>query len=254
MYQFTEPLNLRQHFWFDGMRIKNQNWAPLSPAAKTVFPVIAAHTDAAGHAFPSEQTIAILSGLTEKTARAGIHGLEALPGFTASPYVTARGRRSKRFHVKAPPIEIGRSFPFFKCILDGGNWSQLTPTAHALYPVMRTFGHFDFYDAPEDETADPSAFKEEYIRRTFDLCEAEPDILADAAGISRKSLGAAMQSLVECHLLEQTDEGLRVYLIPPRVFKPSWLNKRVAERYRETWQRKKLPVKHGKKRLQNGKR
>ena len=38
------------------------------------------------------------------------------------------------------------AFFFHKAIIEGGNWSLLTPSSHALYPVLRTFAFWDYYE------------------------------------------------------------------------------------------------------------
>ena len=66
-----------------------------------------------GEAFPSEQTIAILSGLTDKVVREGIRGLDGFPGFSFEQYVTRRGRRSNKFQLEMlRNSERGAGFPF----------------------------------------------------------------------------------------------------------------------------------------------
>ena len=122
MYQFREKINYQQFFRFDKKLVENMNWALLPKSSKAVFPVIACHCNDKGESFPSERTIAIMSGRTDKTVRDGIKGLETFPGFKFTFYVTSRGRRAKRFYINQPSTDIkGRIFPFHKCIIEGGN-------------------------------------------------------------------------------------------------------------------------------------
>jgi hypothetical protein len=143
-------------FRFDKEWIKNRHWAMLPKAAQAVLPVIAAHCNEVGESFPSEMTIAVMSGLREKAARAGIAALADLPGFRVSPYITNRGRRSKKFKIDFPPEEHNRSFFFYKHVIEGGNWRLLKPVSQALYPVMRYYGYFDanVYMELEPDSAD----------------------------------------------------------------------------------------------------
>ena len=137
--------------------------------------------------------------------------------------------------MKMPVIRLDDTFPFRRCIIYTGNWSQLTPTATALYPVMRYFGFFDFDTYVEEENIDAELyeFKEIYQGRDFDFCEADPDIMAEFAGISRRSMKPALDILEAKFLIEKISSGnWKVFLKPPRYFKPSFLNQKVIARYK----------------------
>ena len=234
MYQFTDQINYESLFVFDKRWIKNMNWAALPKASKAIFPVIAAHCDKKGLAFPSERRIAILSGRTDKVVRVGIKDLNGFPGFKVGYRITNTGKRGKRFEMNLPQIKQGETFPFHRCIIYGGNWSQCTPTAMALYPVMRRFSYFDYdrYVEESDLDAEPSEFDEIYKTRDFDFCEAEPDIMAEFAGISRRSIKAALDVLGDRSLIEGISHGSwKVFLTPPKHFKRSFLNQQVMDRY-----------------------
>ncbi|SDP57680.1 helix-turn-helix domain-containing protein [Desulforhopalus singaporensis] len=254
MYHFKEEWNRRGHFWFDKKLIENKNWAILSKASKSVFPVIASHRNEKGEAFPGEQAIAILSGLSDKTVRQGIRGLEDFPGIEIQNYVTKRGRRSKRYKIDKPPEVQGRSFPFYRGVFEGGNWLHLIPSAQALYPVMRYFGYFDsvvceIYLYEEDAGGyDLHDFDAVYKDRKWDFCIAELDILAEYAGISKRSVYDALRSLGDNHLIENySDEdlvGWKVFLLPTTIYNRDYLNEKTRDKYRHLNARlgKKLPV------------
>lgn len=243
MYQFSEDLKYDVFFRFDKKWIKNMNWAMLPNASKAVLPVIAAHSNKAGESFPGERTIAILSGLSDKIARAGIQGLVGFPGFHLSYYVTKQGRRSKKFAIDFPPEhEKGRYFFFHKCIFEGGNWQTLKPVSRALYPVMRYFAHFDrdLYLELEESAEwsfDTSEFGESYKNRRWDVCMAEIGIMADLAGISRPSVYEALKDLEDRFLIKDQgydDEGARrwiVFIMPPMIYTRSSLNKIIMKKY-----------------------
>ncbi len=238
MYQFKEECHETQFFWWDKKLIENKNWALLPKSAKAIYPVIACHCNKKGEAFPGEQTIAILSGRTEKKVREGIRDLEGFSGFEWHNYLTKRGRRSKKFHVTFPPIEKGRSFPFFKFILESGFWRELKPSAQALYPVMRHFAYFDYemYVDKECLDYDPELFDEIFKERDYDFCEAEKSIMAEYAGIARRSLPVALKNLEENFLIESTNEplGWKVFLRSRgnRIFLREYLNTKIGKTYR----------------------
>ena len=234
MYQFAEQIDRESLFVFDKRWIKNMNWAALPKASKAIFPVIAAHCNGKGLAFPSERRIAILSGRTDKQVREGVNGLDGFPGFKVAYYTTKRGKRAKRFHMKLPAIKKGGTFPFLRCIIYGGNWSRLTPTARALYPVMRYFSYFDFdrYVEEGDVDAELNEFDEIYQNRDFDFCEAEDPILAKYSGISQRSMKMARDNLEDNFLIEGNSGGAwKVFPKPPRWFKSAFLNEQIINRY-----------------------
>lgn len=219
------------------------NWASIPKSSKAILPVIAAHCDDKGESFPSERTLAILSGRSDKTVREGIQGLIGFPGFSVENYITKRGRRAKRFIMTFPPErEEGRSFFFYKYLIEGGNWRLLKPVSQALYPVMRYFAYFDeeVYLANEEgaeDEYDPMEFKEFYKARKWECCEAETTILAKYSHITRPSVYEALRDLGKYFLVEKmgkSDEGVdqwKVFIRPPTYYKRDFLNMEVARTY-----------------------
>jgi hypothetical protein len=238
VYQFKEEINYTSHFWFDKLWIKNLNWKMLPKAAKAIYPVIALHRSPEGIAFPGEQTIAILSGLTEKSVRVGIEALYDFPGITIEPYVTGRGRRSKRFIFETIRREKGRHFPFHKSIIEGGNWSLLKPTSQAIYPVMRYYGFFNINSYQEqypDSFESPEDFNDDFANRECDFCEAEPKLITEMAGISYRSYREDLKDLQKHFLIEEMDDStLKVFLHPPRYYPREDLNREILRKYKKS--------------------
>jgi hypothetical protein len=236
------------------------NWAMLPKASKAVLPVIAAHCNEAGDSFPGERTVAVLSGLTDKIARAGIQGLIGFPGFHLSHYVTKQGRRSKRFRIEFPPErEKDRYFFFHKCIFEGGNWQKIKPVSQALYPVMGYFAYFDldlYLELKEsaEESFSESEFGEFYKNREWDVCKAEIDVMANYAGISRPSVYTALKDLEDCFLIKDQGydyEGARrwiVFIIPLKIYRQDCLNKVIMKKYAHERECKNSTGHHVKKR------
>jgi len=240
MYHFPDEVDWTLFFRFDKRWIENENWARISPAAKAIFPVIACHCDEQGKAFPGEEVIAALSGLTAKSVRKGIKDLEGFPGFDWEHYLTRRGKRGKRFQITFPPKgEKGRSLFFYRGIIDSGIWRKkasekdrygLTPAAQALYPVMRYFGRYDYY---EDENLDEvDDFNERFANRQWELCVAEVGQLSRYSGINRHTVVDAMKSLKGNFLIEayETDSGekaWKVFIMPQRYWPAAYLNRKL---------------------------
>ena len=196
----------------------------LPKSSKAVYPVIACHCNKRGYAFPGEQTIASLAGISDKTARSGIHGLERLPTFSWKRYKTKNGNKGKKFKlVLAKRNRRGEAFPFYKFVLESGAWSELLPIAKALYPVMRCFSYFnkkqylgyeDYHNIKSDIKSDTSKLLH-YEDRDCEFCEYRPGLLSDYAGIHRSKIKVALENLQE-NLLIEPDEYIentwRVFL------------------------------------------
>ena len=245
MYQFTDEFDYEHFFFFDKALIGNGNWALLPDSSKAVLPVISDHADEKGESWPSEQRVAILSGISDKSVRLGISGLESFPGFSYESYTTRRGRTSKKFHLQLPRNpKPGTAFPFYRFTLEAGCWCEATPSAKALYPVMRYYAYFDpdEYAEREDIEYTPSEFEEFYKHRMYDTCEAEYRLLMDAAALKRRSFFNALQDLQRCHLIEPLGEGrFKVFLRTEgvlsngepeyRFFRRAFLNRKIREAY-----------------------
>lgn len=239
MFYFPDQVDWTRFFRFDKRWIENMHWARISPAAKAILPVIACHCDERGAAFPGEETIAALSGLTPKSVRQGIRrDLAGFPGFSWEYYLTRRGKRGKQFQIALPPKnERGRAFFFHRGIIDGGIWRKrnderdragLIPAAQALYPVLRYFAR---YEADKDDS-DLSEFDERYADRRWELCFAEVNQLASYAGINRHSVTDALKSLQVNFLLERHENGTgekvwKVFIIPAKYWKAGYLNQKL---------------------------
>ena len=239
MYQFKEECNQDQFFWWKKDLIENMNWALLPKSSRAIFPVIACHANEKGVAFPGEQTIAILSGISNKIVREGIRGLEKFPGFKWDYYLSKRGKRAKKFKIKLPlNVNRGSAFPFYKFILEAGIWRKLKSSAKALYPVMRYFGFFDInlYAELEDSEICEAEFEEMYPTRKYDFCDADFAIMAEYAGLHRNSLQAALKDLEDNFLIEPLSDynEWKVFLRSKNftIWKRDYLNKQILRSYR----------------------
>ncbi|WP_419655431.1 hypothetical protein [Desulfosarcina variabilis] len=238
MYQFTEDSDFKARFWFKKEYIENMNWAMLPKRAQAVYPVICCHVNEKGIAFPSERTIAILSGVSDKHVRLGTRDLDGFPGFSCEYYVTVRGKRGKRYPVSLPQENNRNAFPFHRYLLESGMWRELNPAARALYPVMRCYGYFDFEEYADLEDLD---YNDEglFTDRKYDFCEADRSVLVEKSGISYRSFNSAIKDLIDKNLVKRleyqkwavclfpcNEEGKTIY------FKRDFLNKKVMTSYR----------------------
>lgn len=237
MFQYQEKIDYQLLFRFDGRLIENMNWAMLEKSGKAVFPVIASHANKNGVAYPGEQTIAILAGLSTKHARQGINALQSLPDVEVVKYRTRRGK-AKRFEFNKGAAGKG-DFPFHKCIMETGMWSQLKPTAKALYPVIRYLSWFDLdlYRSLSDEEEFMAEGREDYSERRFEFCNAPKGEMAKLAGIHRDSIRAALSNLEENYLLKQDSldgELIHIVYLKPNgtFYRRSFLNQQTIKRFK----------------------
>ena len=231
---FSEKINWTGFFPFprslfqDSPEHTTGPWARLPFAAKSILPAILCFVNESGTCYPSIKQISAFAGTCPNTTRAGIEGLKVLPFFTVKKHLTARGKMQNYYHFRLPDFSMKKqAFPFHRAIIQGGNWSQLSPSAQALYPVMR---HFGFYDpASELLEYDGSGF----VEREYDVCEADLCVLAECAGIGGRTVREALICLEENHLIQSVDEYRKtffVYLRPLATYPPEALNHKAVKR------------------------
>lgn len=247
MYLYKPDLNYTNFFLFDKTLINNMQWAELPSSSKAVFPVIVSFCNEKGESFPSEETIAILSGLSEKTVRHGIKNLDGFSGFKVFRYTSKRGKKANKYFIRSAPNERDKSFAFFKNVFESAQWYSISPSGKALYPVMRHFVFFDIkiYKASAGEEPDPLEIEEIYQNRQFDYCEADKDVLASYSGISKRSMNEALKSLEDNFLIEPLFEHnvWKVFLIPQKYKKREYINDVILSRYSDKKPSlKKLPL------------
>lgn len=209
------------------------NWAMLTLRAKAILPVIFGFNNGHGQSWPSEGTIAALSGLSRKTVRQGINDLVSFPGLSYSWKMTQRGRQSKRFTFEIPGRGDNEIFFFHKIILSGGNWRMLKPVGKAVYPVLRTFSGWDKNEADEELelSNDDEEIRQAYGERQFDYSELRPGLIAKYSGIERSRVYDALKDLTERSLIARCYKKLKVFIIPPKYYKRDFLNEQLIKSF-----------------------
>ena len=235
MYQFSENINYDAFFWFEKKRIENLNWAMLPMASKAVYPVICSYANESGISFPGERTIAILSGLSDKIARQGINDLSGFPGIESENYTTKRGKRSKRFKINLPKENNKDCFPFHRYLLESGYWSELKPTAKALYIAMRHFSWWDLceYESCEEDEIEGTDFDGIYTSRKYDFVTADRVVLCKHANINIRSFKSAVSNLEDNKLLNTSGKtAWQIYSKSTWMKKRDYLNNKIMRSYR----------------------
>jgi hypothetical protein len=219
-------------------------WPGMPLSGKSVFPVIAAMADETGKSFPPERTIAILSGIADKTVRKGVNAIETLiPDFSVERYKTQTGKSGKRFKMAVVKKGDEKVFPFARQLVFNGFWSSLSSSAHALYPVLLYFSGCDHDGIGEAMDEKDIGFDEAYaIREYAVLSEINMTLFAKMAGLSRPSAYSALAELQsigrnpEIYLVQKysddsTDgDAYKVFIKPPSDLNPDFLNKRTVSR------------------------
>ena len=202
-------------------------WGKLPRASQAIYPVIRKHANAQGSCFPSELTISKFAGVTEKTVRKGLKGLDGFPGFKQEKYITSRGRTGYRYMFE-PVAKEEKAISISHAFFNGGNWSRLTPCAKAIYPVLKCFWWWGYHIYSEDEEIDLE--NEEFVSpenpfllRKYDFTYPDKENVAQLAGINIRSINNAYQSLsdedfIEYHGIIEDRETWRLFINPPQLF------------------------------------
>jgi hypothetical protein len=213
---------IENYFRFDKDIVKDELWADLEPAAKTVYPVIAIHANAKGNCWPHIKTIKKLSGRkSNKTVHVGIADLKLRRLIKVRKLPIKRGFRKNHYHVPSiAPLERGRWFPFHSELIrlrsgEKDIWSKLKSSEQALYIAMRTFTIFnsELYcqHRPIQEGLSVADFDEWFPLREFEWCQMSNNKLADYAGVSRQRIPLTLAGLQKHGLIEPDSFGWIVY-------------------------------------------
>lgn len=238
-FQWKENVQSGLFFKMPRNIINSGLWADLPKASKSIYLPLLRFVNKHGWAWPSNRTLAIYSGSTEKTARIGRKGLEGLPGLKMSIKFDRGGHSTYRYEIEEPQSDSDHSIIFSHAYFDGGNWSQLSQVGQAVFPVLKFFtGWWDYRKYCELECLefDGSEVKNIFKDRDYDFMDAEAKAICLFAGISRKSLPDAFNSLVEHGLIEFTEtedeEKLwKVHTKPIFCYPRDLMNKETKERY-----------------------
>jgi len=239
LFQWSNNLNNGLSLRMPRIIIEESLWANLDQASKSVYVPLLKFVNKNGRAFPSLRTLAIVSGVTEKTAGKGIKGLDGLPGFNKIRWISSRGHIAYKYKIDEPPPDHKHTVWISHDYINGGNWSQLTPTAQAVLPVLKFFAFWEieWYCELEDMEYELIEFTDIYKNRKYDFMDADESVVYEMAGISKRSLPEAYESLAQHYLIEplESHEDGKVWKLftkPFHCYKRDTLNDQVKERYR----------------------
>ena len=174
---FRDDISWSQHFWFDKAIVRSGAWARLPRAAQAAFPVIAAHCDKHGKAFPSQWRIGAQCGRTERALCAPLRKLvQQLNCLTRELKPTSLGRQQHHYRITSAPRQKGRSFPF----------QSFFGTLHQRIGYLRVIGCINDQNMRHVSTQ----LKNEG-HKTCPCCECKVKVQARAYGLGNSASRAA---------------------------------------------------------------
>jgi len=237
-FQWSDNFNNGLHSRMAREIIEQGYWAKLRTSSQAIYPSILKFINKNGLAFPSLRTLAIVSGVTEKTAGKGVQGLEGLPGFRKIRKISRHGHTIYNYTIKEPLPDYQHTIWFSHSYINGGNWSKLNPTAKAVLPVLKCFASWDIEPYCELEEIEyiPIEHREIYKGRKYDFMNAEEANICELAGITKKSLPNAYRSLITNHIIEplglyEGRKACKIFVTPTQHYKRDWLNSELKKRY-----------------------
>lgn len=229
MYTFGK-IDFKGVFVMDREKVLSGQWSMLPTAAKSILPVLCYHRNKkTGIAFPSEQTIAIMAGITEKTVRAGLKALVDDDWMKVTRFKTKYGNISNEYCIKINQ-DRGQYILLRKSIIEGGNWYNLKPTARALYIALLCNGEFEYQNSNSEEY-DYDDNDNAYASREWEFCHKSIYDMARMAGISTDSIESALKSLKHCELIKKEQDSLQVFITPKMNFKQEYMNNKIKKSY-----------------------
>ena len=213
-------------------------WKSWPKATKAIVPVIMKHSNASGHSFPSQTRIAIYSGITEKSVRQGLAGLNNFKDFGINREINRRGWIRNNYWFKPATRNEKEAIFISHAFFNGGNWALLTPSAKAIYPVLKCFCYWDFdlYQDHEEVAEELSEYDEIYRNRKYDYLSADHEAIAEFSGVSMKSIPSAFNSLKKHFFMEPIgiidDRDTWKLLTQPPYIYTEHMNKQARKRYK----------------------
>ncbi|MDA3897498.1 MAG: hypothetical protein PF482_15285 [Desulfobacteraceae bacterium] len=246
-YKFPETINDKNFFKFSKQLVLSGKWATLPLSTNSIFPVIASFANSEGIAYPTQETIGILSGCGLKTVREGIAGLLKMSDIKIHNKISKRGLRQKIYTVQKPSDSV-ESFSFYKSVVEDGQWRVLridekSRAAHAVYCTLLVFSFFDinWYNEIEGEFYDGNDLHDFYENifpeRTYDFVKADIGVVAEYSGVERKAAIRAYHALIGVELLKELPSAIhgenkqvwQIFRIPPVSYKRSYLNENLPK-------------------------
>jgi hypothetical protein len=231
---------LKIFFRIDKDLIHSGDWAKLSKAAKSVYPVIGRHLNKKGETWVSLETIAREAGTTRQRASRGMKELEEkLAGFEYMLWIDESTKKAYMYKHQPLPLDHPNTVRFHREIVDEGHWKELSPAAHSVYIAMRGLAT----KVQKNETSWVKAVGKGVVtfKVPYAYVNATKAKIAKLAGVdsSSKRINSYLQELVFANLIDYLDwsynkkgqciprgKKWKVYLLP--VYSPALVDQVVG--------------------------
>lgn len=208
-----------QFFLFPLWIFQEYSWASMGLPAKAIIPVLFRHANREGECWPSQVTIAAEAGV-----KARISVRKAASELIGNGLISTHKKHNPRGGpLTAYRREISADYkkfgsqnftPFHYQIIDSGAWGACTLSAKALYPVLRWRAKLYGDEETESDVGggwiDEDSLWEHLQTRRWDIVRKASyksiAQLAEWSGIDRRSMGSAMQSLLNVGLVAEMPE------------------------------------------------
>ncbi len=238
---------IKKQWFVDGI------WPALPLVTKAIIPVALSLRHDAKWAFQSDIYIASMAGIRNtSTVSKAFAGLVGMEDFEMVLEKNRYGHQSRKFRFQ---VRMARkqTFPFSCDIISAGLWYFANRPGKASYPALRFMARpFDREDyIAEYEHCDlvegliiddEDDFDALLATRRFDIVDTTIAKIGEYAGLSRKSVRAGLQSLIDVDLVRKGKYGGYLVMVKPTThFTPKIINKQVSKDLHSQFKKYNLP-------------
>lgn len=192
-------------FYLPKEMVKNGMWASLSKGLKAVLPVLHRYADKNGYCFPSQNTIAINSGVSLSVVKRCMRELNMLDGYS----INIKKGKTHRYNTYQLPVYRGGNMIKVRADFIDDCWGGMSPSSKAVYiSLLANFAYFDnaylintYFDDSGFE--DKGTFvREHFPNRKWETIEdLSKNKLSELSGISRSTVNNALDGLRKANLI-----------------------------------------------------
>jgi hypothetical protein len=228
---------LKIYFRIDKDLIHSGEWARMSKAEKSVYPVLGRHADQRGTTFVAQETVAKEAGTTRQRVGRATKALAQRTGLGFNYTIRLKDIRKIAYSyiLATPPTNHPNAIRFYKELIDEGYWAEMSASAHSVYVAMRGMAtkveenDANWVKAVGEEVLE--SYKVPYVK-----VKANKTKIARLAGVSTRKINNALKELMHIPLIKPLDydqekmlptgEDWMVYLLP--VYSPSLIENRAG--------------------------
>lgn len=228
---------LKIYFRIDKDLIHSGQWAKMSKAEKSVYPVFGRHAGQRGTTFVAQETVAKEAGTTRQRVGRATKALAQRTGLGFKYKIRLEDVKKMAYSyiLATPPPNHPNAIRFYKELIDEGYWAEMSASAHSVYIAMRGMAT----KVEENEANWVKAVGEEGLERykvPYVKVKANKTKIARLAGVSTRKINNALKELMHISLIKPLDydqekmlptgEEWMVYLLP--AYSPSLIENRAG--------------------------